>query len=198
MADTADRKPPDGPAPRAGGGRRTLLLIAAVTLAPVVASYTAYYLFPREPKANYGTLLPTAPVPPIAGTRPDGTPFRIEDLRGHWVLLTCAAGDCDAACQRKLYATRQARTMQGKEQDRVVRAWLVVGDALPAPALLEQHPGLVVARVPAAAPAALPGGAAPIYLIDPLGNLVLRYPDDSDIKGVAKDLTRLLKASGIG
>ena len=183
---------------RARGGRRTLLLIAAVMLAPVIASYAAYYLFPREPTANYGTLMPTAPIAGIEGTRPDGSKFRLEDLRGRWVLVAHGSGDCDAVCERKLYATRQARTMQGKEQDRIVRAWLVMGDREPPFALLAQHPGLVVVRVPEAVPARFPGGASSVYLIDPLGNLVLRYPDDPDIKGIANDLARLLKASRIG
>ena len=186
------------PNPRARGGKRTLLLIAAVTLAPVIASYAAYYLFPRSPAVNYGTLLPTAPIEGVEGTRADGSQFRLEELRGRWVLVGHGRGECDAPCERKLYATRQARTMQGREQDRVVRAWLVVGDAEPPAALLAQHPGLVVVRVPEVVPARFPGGADALYLIDPLGNLVLRFPDDPDIKGVARDLTRLLKASRIG
>jgi hypothetical protein len=186
------------PNPRARGGKRTLLLIAAVTLAPVIASYAAYYLFPRSPAVNYGTLLPTAPIEGIEGTRPDGAPFRLEDLRGRWVLVANGRGECDAPCERRLYATRQARSMQGREQERVVRVWLVAGDAALPAALLAQHPGLVVVRVPDTVPARFPGGADAIYLIDPLGNLVLRYPDDPDIKGVARDLTRLLKASRIG
>jgi len=79
-------------------------------------------------------------------------------------------------CQRKLYATRQARTIQGREQERVVRIWLQATDApMLAPQLLAQHPGLVVARVDPAQWAALPGVAGPppnIYLIDPLGDIV--------------------------
>ena len=198
MAENPVPMGPSTPNPRARGGKRTLLLIAAVTLAPVIASYAAYYLFPRSPAVNYGTLLPTAPIEGIEGTRPDGSSFRLEDLRGRWVLLALGRADCGAPCERKLYATRQARTMQGREQERVVRVWLVEGDAAPPAALLAQHPGLVVVRVPEAVPARFPGGADALYLIDPLGNLVLRYPDDPDIKGVAKDLTRLLKASRIG
>ncbi len=88
--------------------------------------------------------------------------------------------------------------MQGKEQDRIVRVLLVPDGEVPGAALLAQHPGLVVARVAPAAQAALPEGGTGIYLVDPLGNLVLRYPADPDIKGVSKDLVRLLKASGIG
>ena len=198
MAEDPVPTGPTAPNPRARGGKRTLLLIAAVTLAPVIASYVAYYLFPRSPAVNYGTLLPIAPIEGIEGTRPDGSRFRLEDLRGRWVLLAHGRGECDASCERRLYATRQARTMQGREQERVARAWLVVGDAAPPAALLAQHPGLVVIRVPEAVPARFPGGPDALYLIDPLGNLVLRYPDDPDIKGVAKDLTRLLKASRIG
>jgi len=114
------------------------------------------------------------------------------------VLVMHGRGGCDAACGRKLYAMRQARTMQGKEQDRIVRAWFVLGDAEPPAALLAQHPDLLVVRVPEAVPARFPDGANPVYLLDPLGNLVLRYPDDPDIKGIARDLARLLKASRIG
>ena len=179
-------------------GRRTLLLLAAVVIAPVIASYTAYYFFPRESKTNYGTLLPTTPAPALDGKGADGAPFRISDLRGRWVLLIADGGRCDAVCQRKLYATRQARTMQGAEQERVVRLWLVTDETPPDAALLSQHPGLVVARVSQADVTALPGGADAIYLIDPLGNLVLRYADDPDIKGINRDLARLLKVSRIG
>ncbi len=190
--------PAVAPPARARRGRRTLFLIAAATLAPVVASYAVYYLLPREPTANYGTLLPTAPIAGIEGTRPDGSKFRLEELHGRWVLVTHGRGDCAPACERVLHATRQARTMQGKEQVRIVRAWLVTGDAEPPAALLARHPGLVVVRVRDDVPARFAGEANRLYLIDPLGNLVLRYPDDPDIKGIANDLTRLLKASRIG
>jgi hypothetical protein len=196
MADTAPQR--ETPAVPAAGGRRIVFLIAALALAPIVAAYVVYYLFPRQPAANYGTLLATVPAPQIAGTRADGSAFRLDDLHGRWVLLWGAPGNCGPSCDKALYATRQARTMQGKDQERIVRAWLVVGDAMPAPALLAQHPDLVVARVAASALDPLPGGSGSLYVIDPLGNLVLRYPVDPDIRGIANDLTRLLKASRIG
>ncbi len=186
------------PSAQPQAGRRTLVVLAAVMLAPIIASYAAYYWFPREPRTNYGTLLPTSLAPAIAGTRLDGAPFRLDNLRGRWVLVATGGADCNAGCEGKLYATRQARTMQGAEQNRVVRVWLLLGEATPSTALLARHPELVVVRVPGTELAKLPGGPDALYLIDPRGNLVLRYPGDPDIKGIAKDLTRLLAASRIG
>jgi len=198
MADTAPQHGTAPAPPKTGGGRRIVFLIAALSLAPIAAAFVIYYFFPQQPAANYGTLLVTAPAPPISGTRVDGSPFRLDELRGRWVLLWGEPAGCGAACDKAAYATRQARTMQGKDQDRIVRALLVVGDAMPPPALLAQHPDLIVVRVAAKAIDSLPGGAGALYVIDPLGNLVLRYPDDPDIRGIANDLTRLLKASRIG
>src|SRR5205814_8604880 len=169
---------------------------------PVAASYAAYYWFRPAGHVNYGQLLDAQPAPEIGGKLADGAPFRLSGYRGRWLFLTVDPGACEDACQRKLYASRQARTIQGREQERVVRMWLQATDA---PALarlfLAEHPGLIVARVDPAQWAALPGVAGPsgnIYLIDPLGNIVLRYPADPDIKRMAKDLERLLRASRIG
>lgn len=181
-----------------GRDRRTLLLVGAACLAPVIASYAVYYFLPRGAQVNYGTLLETAPAPAIEGLQDDGALFRLADLRGRWVLLAVGPTGCDAACERTLYAMRQAHTMQGKERGRVARVWLHAGGPPPGPELRAQHPGLVVALAPANTLGLLPGARSGIWLIDPLGNLVLSYPADPDIKGLAKDLARLLQASRIG
>jgi len=177
---------------------RTLWLILAVCIAPVVASYVAYFLFPRDAQTNYGELLPTQPMPAIAGVSETGTPVSLAEWRGKWVVLTAAPGACPPDCQRRLYAMRQARTIQNREQDRLLRAWLVTDDTAPAPALLAEHPGLTRVRVSPAALSVLPRGGDAIYLIDPLGNQVLVWPADPDIKAMARDIGRVLKASRIG
>ena len=182
--------------PRRRAGRRTLALIALVALAPFVASYVAYYGFTRERQTNYGELLPTRPAPDIGATLPDGTPYRL--AHGKWLLLFAAPAACDATCANVLYATRQARTMQNREMGRVERVWLVTDGAAPAAATLAEHPDVTVLRAPAAGLAPFGAGADRVYLVDPLGNLVLAYPREPDIKGLAKDLERLLKASRIG
>ena len=182
--------------------RRTLALLVLVCAAPVVASYVAYYWLHPTARINYGVLLQPGPAPEITGQRPDGTPFRLSELRGRWVLLSADAARCDAHCERKLYATRQAVAIQGRERDRVVRLWLLSADAPPPPAeITAQHPGIIVVRGDSRQWDALPGpdgATGGLYLLDPLGNLVLRYPAEPDIRGLAKDLERLLRASRIG
>lgn len=182
--------------------RRTLLLLTLICAAPVIASYIAYYWLRPAGHVNYGELL-EKPAPDIAGIGEDGTAWRLSSLRGRWVLLVASDAACDTRCGAALYATRQARTIQGREQERVVRLLVLPADAPPLDAALRaQHPGLIVARASAAqwAPPALGAASAGIgiVLVDPLGNLVLRYPADPDIKRLAKDLERLLRASRIG
>jgi hypothetical protein len=166
--------------------RRTLILIALVAIAPVIASYVAYYLFPRDKQVNYGELLTTQP-PPDARL--------LAEFKGKWVLVVSAPGACDAPCRAALYATRQARTIQGREMDRIVRVWLVPDAAPSDPALLAEHRDVAVRR---GSFTAWPAGDERIYLVDPLGNLVLAWPRDPDIKKMAQDIGRVLKASRIG
>ena len=184
------------------GGRRTLLLIVAIGLAPIVASYAAYYWFTPSKRLNYGELLETAPAPIVAGTNADGKAFSLTELRGKWVLLIASRSGCTDDCARALYATRQARTMQGREQDRIARLLLQPSAAPALPqAVAVAHPGLVVVGVDRRALEQLPFGesaAAGVLLLDPRGNLVLRYGPDPDIRGLANDLQRVLKASQIG
>jgi cytochrome oxidase Cu insertion factor (SCO1/SenC/PrrC family) len=177
--------------------RRQLVLLILIGIAPVVASYALYYLWPRDRQVNYGTLI-AAPAPAIEGRTLDGRSFALADLRGKWVVLTAADGGCDAACATRLFAGRPARTIQNAERDRIVRVWLVTGDATPSPALLAEHDDLRVVRVSGRHVDALPRLPREVLLVDPLGNVVLAWPADPDVKAMARDLGRLLRASRIG
>lgn len=175
--------------------KRILVLLVAIAIAPVVLAYVAYYAWPRDARVNYGELL-SGTLPTITGARLDGTPFRSDALRGRWVVLYAAGGDCGGDCPAALYASRQARTIQNAERERVVRVWLVTNGPAPASSLLAEHPDLAVVRIDA--PPSLPRGTRRIYLVDPLGNFVLAWPSKPDIKAMAKDLGRVLRASSIG
>jgi len=193
-APDATHAPPDAPRRNV---RRQLVMIGLIGIAPVLASYAAYYWWPRDSRVNYGALLAT-PAPPIEGATLDARPFALTDLRGKWVVLSASGGACDAACATRLYAGRQVRTIQNADMDRIVRVWLVTDDAAPPPALLAEHPDLRVVRVAPARVAGLPRHGAGVLLVDPLGNLVLDWPADPDVKAMARDVSRLLRASGIG
>lgn len=159
-------------------------MVGLVCAAPLVLGTLAYVLgwSPGKP-GNYGELIEPRPV----------TLAAFVGLRGKWVLVSADAAACDAHCERKLYFMRQVRRAQGKEMDRIERLWLVSGPGAPRAALLAAHEGMHVARV-----ADSPFSAEHIYLVDPLGNLMMRFPRDPDPSRVIKDLQRLLKYSRVG
>jgi cytochrome oxidase Cu insertion factor (SCO1/SenC/PrrC family) len=178
---------------------RSLWLIAVVCVAPLLASYIAYYFWQPSGHVNHGELLEPRPVPDTPLTLADGAAFEWSSLRGKWVLMTADAGACGTFCQQKLVYMRQVRLAQGKETDRIERVWLVTDDVPPAAALVAQHQGVWLAHA-AGAPVLkwLPvaGSLADhIYVIDPLGNLMMRYPRDADPRRMVKDVARLLKHS---
>ena len=182
--------------------RAALWLIIAVTAAPVAASYLLYYLWAPGRTVNYGELIEPRPLPELPLTLLDGSPFRLSQLRGRWVLAMLDSGRCDAACNTKLLYMRQLRLTQGKDMERVERVWFIVDGTAPRPEAVEPYRGtwlvragggVVAKRFPA--PEAV---SDHIYVIDPLGNLMMRYPRDPDPRRMIRDLTRLLKASRIG
>jgi len=177
---------------------RTLWAILAVCAAPVVASFAAYYLMPAREGTSYGELLPTQAAPHLTGTNDDGRAWTLEGEKGRWVIVVVAPAACDDACAARLYATRQARTMQGRERERVLRVWLATGDGAANAARRADHPDVEVIRADPRATERLPRGVEAVYLVDPLGNQVLAWPAAPDIRGVARDLAKLLKASRIG
>jgi hypothetical protein len=168
-----------------------LLLIGAVCAAPVLAGWILYLSqwTPRE-TGNYGELISPRPLSGPA----------LDTLRGKWVLVAFDAAACDPHCERKLYFMRQVRKAQGKELERVERLWIVTDAAAPRPELLAAIEGTRIFRLGNFGLAGdFPGNPVEhIYLIDPLGNLMMRFPPDPDPSKMVKDLQRLLKYSKFG
>jgi len=179
-----------------------MLAIAALCLAPFVAAVIVYFNWQPRGGGNYGELIaPRALTDPVL-RRLDRRPFRLSALRGKWVLLQLDAASCAAACQAKLYNMRQVRLAQGREMDRVERVWLILDDAPLETLLIREYDGTRMLRAAGSAIVAEfpPAGAARdhIYLIDPHGNLMMRFPKNADPRRMNKDLARLLRASRIG
>jgi cytochrome oxidase Cu insertion factor (SCO1/SenC/PrrC family) len=187
-------------------GRWKLFAVLLVCASPIIASYLSYYVIKPSGRTNYGTLIdPRAyPIPPLASTSLDGKPAALDNYKGKWILLKVGAGACLEACRKQLFAMQQLRTMQGKARERIERVWLVT-DATPLDTvLMREYDGTHLLRAdPAAVAKWLPvdagtSAADHLYLIDPLGNLMMRFPVNPEPGKVHKDIAKLLKASAIG
>ncbi len=192
-------------APNTAAGRWKMLAVLLICAAPVIASYFTYYVIRPEGRRNFGELIdPQRPLPVIATQALDGQAGELTALKGQWLLLSVAGGACDAHCEKNLYFQRQLREALGKEKDRVDRVWLINDEAAIPDAL---RPALASSTVLRVAPAALAQWLEPaagqrlqdhLYLVDPLGNWMMRFPADLDAADAAKakrDLERLLRAS---
>lgn len=186
-------------------GRLKMLLIWAVCAAPVVASYLSYYVVKPQGRINHGTLItppkPMAAEPGLAFTDLQGQAVAPQALQGQWLLVSVAGGACDAACERQLYLQRQLREVLGRDKDRVDRVWLIPDQAEVRPALLPALAQTWTLRVDAARLSQwLQADAGQtlsshLYLVDPRGDWMMRFPADADPVRIKKDLMRLLKAS---
>lgn len=199
------------PAPVLAEQRRTLLgrlqmfLVLLVCAAPVVASYLTYYVIRPSGRANYGDLIePNRPLPAAAQLPLQGLqrqPVDPASLRGQWLLAVVADGPCDERCESLLYMQRQLREGLGREKDRVDRVWFVTGNA---PVRADLLPAMQQATVLYAPGAALAQWLAPaageslqnhLYLVDPIGRWMMRFPENAQPAKVKRDLERLLRAS---
>jgi hypothetical protein len=169
-----------------------IALVALVCAAPFVSAWVAYYFIQPNAGKSYGQLLETRPLAPLVVAADDA-----EKWKGKWRLVMLTPDACSAECTDALYATRQARTMLGRERERLIRV-VLTQRALTAPLIVE-NPDLVVIQSPAALPEAWRDALSRgLLLVDPLGNQVILWPKNPDIKKLHQDLARLLRASRIG
>lgn len=191
---------------RTKAGRLKMLLVLAVCAAPVVASYLTYFVIrPDGRGTNYSTLIqPSRSLPALSLRTLDGQSVNAATLRGQWLLVTVGPAACGSACDKRLFMQRQLREMLGRESDRVDKLWLVTDEAPLAPPLLaavSEGTPVTVLRADRAAVAAWLAPAAGhaledhLYVVDPMGEWMMRMPADPEPVKVKRDLERLLKAS---
>ncbi len=190
---------------RTNGGRLKMLLVLAICAAPVVASYLTYFVIRPEGRSNYGTLiLPTRGLPDLDLQRLDGSALPAQALQGQWLLVAVGPSTCDAACDKRLFMQRQLREMLGRERERLDKIWLITDNAplsSKLQAAVTASPAITALR---ADPAAVARWLAPaqghalqdhLYLVDPMGEWMMRMPADPEPARVKRDLERVLRAS---
>lgn len=190
---------------RTARGRLKMLLVLLVCAAPVLASYLTYFVIRPVGRTNYGTLIqPTHSLPDLPLHALDGRTVAARSLLGQWLLVVVGPASCDTACDERLFMQRQLREMLGKDRDRVDKVWFVTDDAPLAPSLqaaVEAQPALTVLRVDRQALARwlapAPGQVLEdhLYLVDPMGEWMMRLPPRPEPARVKRDLERLMRAS---
>jgi len=197
-----------------------LVLLALFFFAPLAVSFFLYYgsggWHPAS-RVNRGDLIdPARPLPhltlPLARSAVEpGSAVEVTKpgfLEQRWTLLYWGAGACEARCRSDLYNMRQVRIALNRDMDRVQRVFVAEGACCDWEFLDKEHADLVTVRATPDAQALLDllptyGGILPsradrIYLIDPLGNLMMSYAPDAKPKGMLLDLKRLLGLSQVG
>lgn len=196
----------DDVARRTASGRAKMFLVLAICAAPVVASYFTYFVIRPQGRTNYGDLI--VPQRPLPGDLPlvdlQGLAVRPATLRGQWLLVVVAGGACDAACEKHLWLQRQLRETLGREKERVDKVWLIDDGVAPRADILNAvrtNTDMTVLRAPRAALAAWLQPAAGraledhYYIVDPLGNWMMRSPADAVPAKLKGDIEKLLRAS---
>jgi hypothetical protein len=197
-----------------GRNLRTLAVLAALFLLPLVMAFCTYYGTGWRPSAhvNHGQLIsPARPLPAVAlprislETGAPGAPAATTALfRGRWSLVYVGGGDCDSACREALYVMRQTHLGLNADMTRVERVFLVSRDCCNRAFLAREHAGLAVldASVPPQESllALFPhqGREQTLFVVDPLGNLMMSYDVRDNPRGLLEDLKKLLRLSHIG
>lgn len=196
----------DAAARRTRSGRLQMALVLVVCAIPVIASYLTFYVFRPEGRTNYGELI--APQRPIPAELPltdlQGANVKADSLKGQWLVVVVSAAACDARCEKHLWLQRQLRETLGREKERVDKVWLIADDAAPRTATLDAirtNTEITVLRAPKAAlsawlvPAAGHALEDHVYIVDPLGNWMMREPVDPEPAKLKRDMDKLLRGS---
>jgi cytochrome oxidase Cu insertion factor (SCO1/SenC/PrrC family) len=185
---------------------RTVFALGGLFLVPLLLSFWLYYGVHWRPSGavNHGELIvPARPLPDLSLADASGIPARHVFL-GKWTLVYVGNGGCDADCHATLFFMRQTRLSLNNEMTRVQRVFLSTGDCCDRAYLAAEHPGLRV--FDASSTAAQPllalfepqGRPHGLFIVDPLGNLMMRYDARQPPQGLLEDLKRLLQLSQIG
>jgi len=187
---------------------RTLALLASLFLVPLALAFCTYYGSAWRPgrTVNHGELIsPARPLPAAALPQPQAPPDAApaQFLREQWSLVYIGNGSCTAECREALFVMRSARLALNNDMGRVAQVFLVDAECCSAN-LAQGYPGVRVFDATGATATALlaqfPRAAREhtLFVVDPLGNLMMSYDARANSRGLLEDLQKLLRLSHIG
>ena len=177
----------------------TLWLILGICVLPIVASTALFFFWTPTRFVNHGELIEPVPLADVSLPRSSGDGFAFGELNGRWTFVSIDDAACDDYCLRKLYLMRQIRLTQGKDAARIERLWLVRDGNQPAQQTLAEYDGVRAIVLSDTQLLNLFSSADSrrdyIYLIDPVGNLMMRFSREVDPSRMKKDVAKLLRVS---
>lgn len=195
--------------PKSGLSNASFVGLITVFLVPLLVAVLLYTFRDRlplpDPKTNGVLIHPARPINQFGALTMSGETLSLDHLRGKWTLVYIGGSRCDLYCEASLFKMRQARLALGENMSRVQRLLLFNSTAGldDLATLLGEHPKLITASVSDNMRTAVleSFGERPegnVYIVDPLGNVMMRYPPNATTEGLLKDLKHLLKVSQIG
>ena len=193
--------------------KRKLITIIGWFFIPLAIAITWYKLLPEDYRpasmTNNGELLdPVFTLTEFSYQSLKGEPFSNKQVEKVWTLLHFIEGECDASCSESLYNTRQMRVSFGKDIDRLNRVAVVRGAIMGESnqKMWASHPDLTVlisagngmGQQIEKQVSGFDRNSNAVFLLDPLGNVVMRFPVSLEVKLMKKDIKKLLKLSHIG
>lgn len=185
---------------------RTVGALAALFVLPLAGAYVLYYGFGWSPSThvNHGKLIePARPLPAVSLPSAETQRPVPNVFTRRWALVYVGNGECHRECRFALYLMASAYLDLGEDMSRMERVFLLTGGCC-ARQLAHQYPGMIVLDASGPAGTRLlakfprTDREASIFVVDPLGNLMMRYDSRHDPMGLVEDLQRLLRLSQIG
>jgi hypothetical protein len=188
-----DPDQPMSPAAARSSGRWVLLAITLVCVLPLLAALYFRFVAPPEVTTMVGQVLEPAAFPYAGVQQMDGRPVAHPEVGEHWLVVHASSGICDPACRDALYLTRQARTAQGRNMERIQRVWILADAVMPPADLLALHPDLLLLKPVNGRVMEQFKAGTDIHLVDRRGFVVFRYSAASDPKAFIRELGKLVK-----
>ena len=183
-------------------GRLQLILIGLVFVGPLIVSFVVYFggVWKPENSSINGVLLDE---PAVLPDEPFSEAISTSSFRKKWSLIHVTRNACDESCRETLYTTRQVRQALNRDKGRVQRVLCDIGSSVDKEFLKTEHPGLFVVNDDYPACSVFlemfaDSSNRDVFLADPLGNLIIHFPPETGMRGMHRDMKKLLRVSRIG
>lgn len=184
----------------------TIWFVVLSFVAPVALAYVMFFFGDIKSFTNSGEILnPIVHISDFKLKNVKGEIIPEKELTYKWRIISFLGADCDQQCAEQLHDTRQIFTSLGKDRHRVFRMFVHLQPANDAllKLIAEEHPNVIHVYGDEKTITEAIGNNATIsnnenYIMDPMGNVMMRFSQDQPNKDFLKDLRKLLKASQIG